>query len=161
MKSFITVFTTKTAELRERTHHLQSQNYPPPNPLQKSTLLGVTAPTSNQRVRRLRQVNHEFNDSLSYTVRLAQKELPGLKRWSRHQEHLGLAEDPSSVPSTGIRQLIDIYNSSSKGSVTLFWLPGVPARMWCSWWVCVHSRTHTYTFLGVGVVLLAVLTDAL
>lgn len=62
--------------------------------------------------------------------------------------HATPAEDPSSVPSSHIRQLTIACNANSKGFGTLFWL------MWALAMQIVHinyagKRTHVHVWVGM------------
>ena len=54
--------------------------------------------------------------------------------------HNALTEDPSSIPSTDLRQLTTISNSNSRGCDALFW----PLR-------ALHSCAHTYTHTNLKI----------
>ena len=56
--------------------------------------------------------------------------------------HNTFGEDLSLVPSIHIRLLTAAFNSSSKDSDTLFWIPWVPALTHTH----THARIHTYTY---------------
>ena len=63
---------------------------------------------------------------------LGAEEIP---QWLK--EHITLAEDLGSVPSTHIKWLITIYQSSSKGYNTLFQFFRALLNLW-------HAHTHIH-----------------
>jgi hypothetical protein len=58
--------------------------------------------------------------------------------------HVAFAGDPGVVPSTHIRQLTTIINSTSRSSDALFWPPRAPAHMW---YTNSHRNTHIYRYI--------------